>query len=380
MSELTFRVGISDFNDGPLLRAAREMGAPLLVSANRLARKSNADRLSSDQRRRLRNAFARSHPNLRGARLDREFDLYAGRMLATFRAWRDLPAPLASHDVALDSAGFVAHRLYGDYLWGLSSYLRMAERGRFTWAAVLDFACEPEIAGSENEVLRRVALTARAYHEAVRYTEDHGLRVPLLPVLQGWRPEHYVRCYDLLGRAPEFVGLGSMCRRSMHGPNGALAIISRLDADLKPPVRFHLFGVKSQALAQLVRRYPDRIASADSAAWDFRASRQLYQQGQPKTQAARAQFLRDWYQRNRRVLAQALREPATDAPSNHPVMDCQAPASERACSADALEREMSRVAHETIEQVAGGEIDDLCPRLVYERACEHIAEASADRR
>ena len=53
-----------------------------------------------------------------------------------------------------------------------------------------------------------------------------------------------------------------------------LNILRQLCDRLPASVQFHLFGVKSTALAEVIRAFPERIASADSAAWDM-AEREL---------------------------------------------------------------------------------------------------------
>ena len=76
---------------------------------------------------------------------------------------------------------------------------------------------------------------------------------------RGWRN---LRCADRLPLIdwPDLVGLGSMCRRRTDG----------LDRVLPAPVRLHLFGVKSTAIAALPGR-PRVASSTDSQAWDFAA-------------------------------------------------------------------------------------------------------------
>ncbi len=114
-----------------------------------------------------------------------------------------------------------------------------------------------------------------------------------MPVLQGWKPDDYLDCANRMGALPALIGIGSVCRRQISGPDGLGAIIEALDAALPSGVRFHLFGVKGAALAELGPC--DRIASIDSMAWDFDA--RYTRNGGPSTLEHRAECLVRWYQR-----------------------------------------------------------------------------------
>jgi len=210
--ELQMRVGLP-LTGGALPAAARQRGYPVLFSAN---------------------AFARTFPGSHER---------AGEF-QRFRVPR--PGQLDGLDAALDSAGFVAAARYGDY------------------------CCEPEIAADRPLRLLRIAATAVMLMRCNAEASRRGLPGPM-PVLQGWTPAEYALCAEWLplARWPGLVGLGSVCRRPVHGPAGILAILEAVDALLPPHVRLHLFGVKSEALAALAKH--PRVASADSAAWDMQA-------------------------------------------------------------------------------------------------------------
>ncbi|PLX77030.1 MAG: hypothetical protein C0607_02810 [Azoarcus sp.] len=92
-----------------------------------------------------------------------------------------------------------------------------------------------------------------------------------MPVLQGWTPAEYVTCAEWLPLFdwPELIGIGSVCRRQVHGGAGILAILEAVDAILPKHVRVHLFGVKSTVF-DLIAHHP-RVASVDSMAWDVQA-------------------------------------------------------------------------------------------------------------
>jgi hypothetical protein len=210
------------------------------------------------------------------------------------------PAVFGGADVALDSAGFVAMLRYWGYRWTLGDYVDLAARVRPTWWAAPDYCCEPEIAADRAEVTERVTRTAFKLDWCRQVAADRGVAAPM-PVLQGWFPDDYARCADLIGELPELVGIGSVCRRPLGGDAGVIRVVQALSDRLPAHVRFHLFGVKGSAIAALAGH--PRIHSVDSAAWDFAARRERQRNGQASnTIAYRAGYMRDWYQGQRLAL------------------------------------------------------------------------------
>ncbi len=236
MGPTIVRVGIPQ-PGGQLVAAARRRRYPVLFSAN---------------------AFAKTYPK-------------GHERAGDFRAFR-LPDPeqFEGLDAALDSAGFVAAAHYGDYRWSVDQHLDLVAAHRWAWWSSLDMCCEPEIAQDRPLRLLRMAATARLLGECRRGAAERGLPMPM-PILQGWTPQEYVTCAQWLPilEWPELVGIGSVCRRSVHGPNGLLAVLEAVDTVLPDHVRLHLFGVKSSALEQIAGH--PRIASVDSMAWDMAA-------------------------------------------------------------------------------------------------------------
>lgn len=230
------RVGIP-LTGGALVAAARERRYPVLFSAN---------------------AFARVYG--KGHQWEGDFRKFA----------LPDPAQFEGLDAALDSAGFVAAVKYGDYRWTVSQYYDLVQAYPWVWHAALDYCCEPELASDRPTRLLRIAATARMLGECRREAAERGIAPPL-PVVQGFRPDEYVMCAQWLPLLewPDLIGIGSVCRRPVHGPNGILSILEALDAVLPPHVRCHLFGVKSTAL-EILAGHP-RVASVDSQAWDMQA-------------------------------------------------------------------------------------------------------------
>lgn len=210
------------------------------------------------------------------------------------------PETFSNIDVALDSAGFVAMHLYWGYRWTLGDYVDFAGLMKPTWWAAPDYCCEPEIARDSKEVLDRVHRTAFKLDWARQVAADRGVKPPM-PVLRGWHPEDYLRCADLIPELPSLVGVGSVCRRSLNGGAGIINVIFKLDANLPRHVKLHLFGVKGPAIKAL-RGHP-RIASVDSAAWDYQARREKTENGVTScTIEYRSYYLCKWYKQQRMAL------------------------------------------------------------------------------
>ena len=205
------------------------------------------------------------------------------------------PSPLIRRmDAALDSAGFVAMARYGGFPWSPRDYAELAAAAPWAWWASMDFCCEPEIARDRDQVARRIERTAQFYGELRILAAELDIAPPV-PVLQGWLPDDYRHCADLLGGLPQLVGIGSICRRDT---GGAVAIVEAISGHISPTTRFHLFGVKGEAAAALAGH--GRVASIDSMAWDFDAR---YSEGR-STNAKRIAAMLQW----QATLANRLRQ------------------------------------------------------------------------
>lgn len=194
--------------------------------------------------------------------------LFISRARLTRRKRVKLPRAVAPW--ALDSGGFTMlnnppHR------WSVSvdEYVEEVQRfaaeiGLMEWAAPMDYMCEPFI-------IERTGLSVREHQERTvqNYLDLRG-RGPFIPVLQGWTLADYETCLDLYRQAgvdlaaEALVGLGSVCRRSHTPEIGAIVRLIEQEG-----IAGHGFGVKRAGLAL----YGERLASADSMAWSYRARR-----------------------------------------------------------------------------------------------------------
>ncbi|ABD72049.1 hypothetical protein Rfer_4363 (plasmid) [Rhodoferax ferrireducens T118] len=237
---------------GALVQAAYAAGLPVLFSAN---------------------AFAKSNQG--------EFFGF------NLKAAQNIPADL---DAALDSAGYVAAVRYGDYRWTTEQYYSLVASRKWAWHAAMDYCVEPPVASSLVVRLMRLEATATGYLRCCNEARKRGLPLPM-PVLQGWYPEDYRRCADMLAIQdwPAMVGIGSVCRRNVGGIDGIESVIEALDRVLPSHVQFHLFGVKSGAMREMGGHH--RFVSIDSMAWDF-AMRMEHRTG--RTQSMRAAAMINW--------------------------------------------------------------------------------------
>lgn len=238
-----------------MLNRAKELGAPILISANTLW---------DNRRKRFRDT-----ESFRGV------------------------------DLALDSGGFVAMKRYGGYRWTVGQYADLARKLGPTWYAQMDYCCEPEIASERSAVFRRIDLTVEGLNACEAAASQVGIAAPM-PVLQGWKPEDYCTGPIFERGAdwwPSLVGVGSVCRRQVNGPEGLLAVVAALDAKLPRRTKLHLFGVKSLALDILATEFPGRVESIDSMAWAMRARFLSRTTGRNAQQDA--DVMAGWYLRQR---------------------------------------------------------------------------------
>lgn len=190
----------------------------------------------------------------------------------TLAGYRRLPQ--ARGPWALDSGAFTEVGEKGGWTIGPDEYAAFVRRcadevGNLIWASPQDWMCEPDvIAATGLSVAEHQRRTVRSFLDL----SERDLPTPVIPVLQGWTLDDYLRCIDLYGRADidltaePLVGLGTVCRR--QGTREAAAIARRLAGD---GLRLHGFGVKKSGLDHPRWAYWDALASCDSMAWSAAA-------------------------------------------------------------------------------------------------------------
>lgn len=192
---------------------------------------------------------------------------------------------------SLDSGGFTELSMFGEWTVQPADYVMAVRRyrdeiGNLDWASQQDWMCEPVM-------LQR---TGRSVEEHQRLTVENFLELrslaadlPIIPVLQGWVLDDYLRHVEMFAAAgvdlleEHVVGVGSVCRR--QGTWEAAEIAHALQ-----PMRLHAFGAKRDAIGL----YGDLLASCDSMAWSYTGRRHPVAGCDKKTCASCLHFALDW--------------------------------------------------------------------------------------
>jgi len=209
------------------------------------------------------------------------------RALLSVNRLRDRVTPLPGiEELIIDSGAFTEITTHGRYRSTPAEYaaeLRrwspeggpgsiMAARGCRVLAAVAqDYMCEPFVLGITGlTVADHQRLTIERY-DALLACDTGG--IPIMPVLQGYRPAEYVehiRQYGARLTPGMWVGVGSVCKRNGNAAS-IEAVLLAIHRE-RPDLRLHGFGIKTTALGSgLVR---DLLYSADSNAWSYAARKQ----------------------------------------------------------------------------------------------------------
>lgn len=198
------------------------------------------------------------------------------------RLWnRKKPVPCG--DVLVDSGAFTELFLHGAYRHGVEAYAaelhRLYTTGVVDIAAAVaqDYMCEPFILAKTGLTIEEhQRLTIERYDALVaelgRLFGGH-CPFPIMPVIQGFAPEDYVRHVRMYGnrlRPGMWVGVGSVCKRQ-GDPRSIIAVLQAIHS-IRPDLLLHGFGVKQTSLLHPGVR--DLLATADSMAWSFAARKQ----------------------------------------------------------------------------------------------------------
>jgi hypothetical protein len=329
--DLQFLLGLPTLADSLLWRSARTVDAPVLLSANALS-------IWRRDRSGLRSWLGFSRCNLH-------------------LVWQ--------HPVHLDSGGFVSAVRYRGFPWTVADYMDLCAAAPWRWFASADMCVEPEVAHDRAEVLDRISGTARLNRECLPAARERGIEDRFVPVVQGWHPHDYLRCLD---RIPEssgvtLLGVGSMCRRHVEGDRGILRIVDVLDRALgSSPMRLHLFGLKTAAMAEL--RGHARVASVDSQAYGVAARQEARKGGFSKSNAYLARVMVDWYRQQQAILASS---PTAFCAPGRPVSP---PVIDSGSLPTTLATRLAHAAEELRALYEAGEIEwtDLNPARVWEFA------------
>ena len=205
--------------------------------------------------------------------------------------------PILADRWMLDSGAFSQIDKWGEFILSPEEYVRLA--CHFQWCGKLacivtqDYMCEPDVIrklqdrGIRASVRIHQRKTVERYIRILELADKYKLRVPVMPVLQGWEVEDYkqhLQMYDtallkrfetkyerrfgsLIRDGDVWLGIGSTCKRNKN-PEVVAEILDTLEWSFRTRrPKIHLFGFKQTGLKN--SRIKDRIYSADSFAYDF---------------------------------------------------------------------------------------------------------------
>lgn len=204
------------------------------------------------------------HPNVAG-RFERAF--------ISINSIRDRRSNFPCNDWIMDSGAFSEISTHGFYRNTSRTYAREIDHwrncGNMELAVCQDYMCEPFICErTMMTVAEHQRLTVERYDELRSMTD-----APLMPVLQGFKPQEYLECLALYGERLTHgmrVGVGSICKRNSH-PAMIEHILGLIKAK-RPDLRLHGFGLKLTAIART--NISNLLYSADSMAWSFAARKE----------------------------------------------------------------------------------------------------------
>lgn len=173
----------------------------------------------------------------------------------------------------MDSGAFTEIATHGRYRHSVDDYLGQIERwrqcGKMLAAVSQDYMCEPWI-------LEKTGMSI-AEHQNLTIERYDALRgrttAYILPVLQGYHPDDYVRhvrAYGVRLADGQWVGVGSVCKRNAS-PDAILDVLLSIKRE-RPDLRLHGFGLKKTALED--GGVFGLLHSADSMAWSYAARRE----------------------------------------------------------------------------------------------------------
>lgn len=174
----------------------------------------------------------------------------------------------------MDSGAFTELSTYGHYRHDVGEYAKLARRwvgcGDLRAIVAQDYMCEPWITGKTGlSVPEHQRLTVERYDALL----DEDIPCHIMPVLQGFAADDYVRHLEMYGDRlahGSWVGVGSVCKR--QGRPSVIVDLLKGIKKLRPDLRLHGFGVKKTALMN--REIQKLLSTADSMAWSFAARRE----------------------------------------------------------------------------------------------------------
>ena len=195
------------------------------------------------------------------------------RVMMTITRLARRKSDFKANDWILDSAAFtritsgLGHMPVEDYAKWIE---RWKDCGNLVAAVCQDYMCEDiALKATGLSITDHQALTIHNYQRLSEMAPE----VYIMPVLQGYQPDDYLRHIKLYGDILEegaWVGVGSVCKR--NGSPAEVEIVLSKIKNCRPDLRLHGFGIKTTALRFATIK--DMLFSADSMAWNYAARKQ----------------------------------------------------------------------------------------------------------
>jgi hypothetical protein len=174
-------------------------------------------------------------------------------------------------DIMLDSGGFSFLNRFGDYPFGVDTFVDWyqmmmdANNKKISFISTPDYPCEEEITRTCKLKTNYERIIATV-DKAVECYDKHP-DVPWMPVIQGYEPSEYEMCLSLYrckGIKPKKFAVGSMCRRTN---------IKKIEYHIKNLIEYglkeeiHIFGLCIRGMKS--KYLFDNVDSCDSVAYTY---------------------------------------------------------------------------------------------------------------
>lgn len=164
----------------------------------------------------------------------------------------------------MDCGGFHWLNKMKEYPFTVEQYHEFLKSVPIDYGVSMDYMCESNVLPHMSIKERIEKTVLRLFDLSVIREEDDDANYTVLPVIQGYDPEDYWMCYDMireLGFNYKYYGIGSVCRRSIS--KEIFYITNEIRRYLPDDVKLHGFGVKRLVLEKDLLYFD----TMDSSSW-----------------------------------------------------------------------------------------------------------------
>jgi hypothetical protein len=195
--------------------------------------------------------------------LQRRFNIMISAGHLWNKNFRDPFIPPNTDKFFIDSGGYQFINKYGEYPFSPQEYVEYVDKLSPDMFAVMDHPCEKQVLDKHNVTVK----------EQIHRTIDNHINIlelepktKLIPVIQGWKPEDYIYCIDVMKEhdlLSDYVAVGSLCTRKKI----VTPVLKNILPNLPKGTKIHGFGLK---ISNLKDKFVfDSLYSSDSMAWLF---------------------------------------------------------------------------------------------------------------